>query len=169
MKTTTAFAAAILAAGLGTAQAGDWSQLIAAAGLTPAEARGMSLTEIHAYKINRESPGDAQVTASSRSYPVFSAASHAQLVAVAGVSARDARSMTLTEIAARKVNLGTRGDERIRLVAPADGSFDPAAHPQLVAAAGLDPAEARGLSLNEVHVLKFNREQDGDDRQAVAK
>ena len=58
MKTTTAFAAAIFAAGLGTAQAGDWSQLVAAAGLTPAEARGMSLTEIHAYKINRESAGD---------------------------------------------------------------------------------------------------------------
>ena len=167
MKTTVAFAAAMLA-GLGTAQAADWSQLVAAAGLTPSEARGMSLTEIHAYKINRESPGDAQVALSTRSYPVFNVAGHAQLVAVAGVSARDAQSMTLTEIAARKVNLGTRGDERIRLVAPADGSFDPAAHPQLVAAAGLTPAEAQGLSLNEISVFKFNREQDGDDRQAVA-
>ena len=163
-----AFAAAILAGFGAQAEAGDWSQLVAAAGLSPTEARGMSLTEIHAVKINRESAGDDEVTVSGRSYPAFEGAEHVQLVAVAGVSARDARSMTLTEISARKVNLGARGDEQIRLVVPAAGGFDATEHRQLLAAAGLEPGEAAGLTLNEVHVLNLNREQGGDDRQGIA-
>jgi hypothetical protein len=168
MKWITAMTVATVAAGLAApVAAGDWTQLIASAGLSPSEAQGMTLTEIAAHKINRESPGDDRVTVSTRSYPVFDVAGHSQLVAVAGVSPSAARGMTLTEISARKVNLGTRGDDRIPLVDPATRGFDPAAHPQLVAAAGLEPAEATGMSLNEVYVRKFNREQRGDDRQRI--
>ena len=148
MKTTTALIAAALAAELGAAaEAGDLSQLVAAAGLTPSEARGMSLTEIYAHKINRDSAGDEQVTVATRSYPVFDAASSTQLVAVAGVSSRDARSMSLTEISARKFNRGTRSDEQIPLFEQAAGSFDATDHPQLLAAADLDAGEAAGMSL----------------------
>ena len=35
-----------------------FAQLIASAGLSPSEARGMSLTEIAAYKFDRDTPND---------------------------------------------------------------------------------------------------------------
>jgi hypothetical protein len=163
MKTTIAapaiFALALAAAS--QAPAGDWSQLVASAGMTPAEAEGMTLTEIAAHKFNRESPADDTITVSSRSYPVFDVAAHRQLVAVAGLRPNEARSMTLTAIAARKVNLAAASDERIPIAAHG-GGFDATAHPQLVAAAGLAPAEAAGMSLAELHARKINREQGRD-------
>ncbi len=170
MTTTSAIGAAIVALGLGAfgqVSAGDWSQLIAAAGLTPAEAQGMTLTEIAAHKNNRETPVDAHVTVSTRSYPVFDVASHEQLVAVAGLGPNEARGMNLSEIAARKVNVAAATDERIPVAHHAPGSFDPASHAQLVAAAGLTADEAEGMTLQQVYVRKINREQRGDDRQGI--
>ena len=40
------------------AHAGNYTQLAAAAGITESEAAGMTLTEIHARKINREARGN---------------------------------------------------------------------------------------------------------------
>jgi hypothetical protein len=169
MKATYA-APAIVALALAAASqapAGDWSQLVASAGLTPAEAAGMTLTELHAHKINRESAADDAVTVSSRSYPAFDVAAHRQLVAVAGLRPSEAYSKTLTEIAARKVNLVAEGDERIPVVARGTG-FDATDHPQLLAAAGLAPAEAAGMSLAELHARKINREQGRDGEIALS-
>jgi hypothetical protein len=165
MKPTILMAPALVALALAAASqapAGDWSQLVASAGLSPAEAEGMTLTEIAAHKFNREARTDDTVTVSSRSYPVFDVAAHRQLVAVAGVRPSEARGMTLTEIAARKVNVAAEADEMIPIVASGAG-FDAGAHPQLAAAAGLTPAEASGMSLGEIHARKVNREQNRDD------
>jgi hypothetical protein len=139
---------------------------VASAGLTPAEAEGMTLTEIAAHKFNRETRTDDAITVSSRSFPVFDVAAHRQLVAVAGLGESEARSMTLTEIAARKVNVAATADERIPIVAHGAG-FDAADHPQLAAAAGVAPAEAAGMSLGELHARKVNREQGSDDEIAL--
>jgi hypothetical protein len=169
MKTTFALAPAILALALAAASqapAGDWSQLAASAGLTPAEAEGMTLQEIAARKFNRESPADDAITVSSRSYPMFDVAAHQQLVAVAGVGPSEALRMSLTEIAARKVNLVAAGDERIPLAAHGTG-FDAVAYPQLVAAAGVSPSEAADMSLAELHARKINREQGRDGKVSL--
>ena len=43
----------------------------------------------------------------------------------------------------------------------------PAFADQLAANAGLSPSEAQGLTLTQIAQIKFNRESDTDDRQAV--
>jgi hypothetical protein len=43
----------------------------------------------------------------------------------------------------------------------------PAFADQLAANAGLSPSEAQGLTLTQIAQVKFNRESDTDDRQAV--
>ena len=96
---------------------GDASQLAASAGLSPAEARGMSLTEIAVAKFNRNADNDNRqypvrgsgVTAISRS---TGNAGYAQLVANAGLSADEARGMSLTEIAVAKFNRNADSDSR---------------------------------------------------------
>ncbi len=164
--------AAILAGLIGAATplaAGDWSQLIAAAGLTPAEAEGMTLTELHAYKINRGAPRAAErVTVVARTLPAFDPRVHGYLV----VSARENPDVvyggSLSEIAAVKINRGSDPDERIPVLPERTAAFSPARSPQFVAAAGLSPEEAAGMTLTEIHVRKINREARGDDRQGIA-
>ena len=83
------------------------SQLAANAGLTPDEARGLSLTEVAAAKFNRGADSDDQqrvarpdeVTVISRS-AVGGASS--QLAANAGLTPDEARGLSLSEIAAAK-------------------------------------------------------------------
>ena len=172
MKWTSALSAvafATLVQPVVPANADGLSQLIAAAGLTEAEASGLTLSEIHARKINRETRGDDRVTVSSREHPAFSADEHRQLVAAAGLSAGDASGMRLDEIAAHKVNRGTSSDEGIPVAASRGRQFDPAQNPQLVAAAGLSVASAEGMSLSELARLKSNREARGDERQESAR
>ncbi|MCB1402598.1 MAG: hypothetical protein KDJ81_07320, partial [Rhodobacteraceae bacterium] len=43
---------------------------------------------------------------------------------------------------------------------------DTAAYSQLVAGSGLTPVEASGLTLNDLYVMKINRESRRDDRQS---
>jgi hypothetical protein len=149
--------------------AGDWSQLIAAAGLTTAEAQGMTLTELHAYQINRGSPRAAErVTVAKRSYPAFDARAHGQLVVSARENPEVAYGMSLSDIAAAKLNLGSDPDDRIPVLPERTVEFSPSRAPQLVAAAGLTPEEAAGMTLTEIYVRKINREARGDDRQGPA-
>jgi hypothetical protein len=141
------------------AAAQDYSQLAAGAGLSRSDAQALSLTEIAAYKFNRDSRGDEQQaivvrTASVRADP----ARHAQLIAAAGLTADEAAGLTLAELAAAKHNAGSRGDERIAAGAGGTG----ATGVRLAAAAGLDPAAAADLSLTEVAAIKFNRDTRDD-------
>jgi hypothetical protein len=160
-----AIAAALLGA---AAPAFAQSQLIASAGLTPAEASGMSLTEIAAAKFNRESNGDSQqrvlrrgdVTVISRS---VDGSPRSQLAASAGLTLGEARGLSLTEIAAIKFNRDSDGDNQQRVARPGDvtvisRSADGSAWSQLAASAGLTPEEARGLSLSDIAAAKFDRD-----------
>ena len=147
------------------AAAEDYSQLAAGAGITRAQAGALTLSEIAAYKFNRDTRGDEQQPIAEPSAAVrVDPAAHAQLIAAAGLTPAEAAGMSLSEIAAAKHNAGTRGDERQTVVAA--GGMGKAGD-QLVAVAGLDPAAASGLSLTEVAAVKFNRDTRADDRQTV--
>jgi hypothetical protein len=96
-----------------------------------------------------------------------SAADVGQLTAVAGISAAEAASMSLTEVAAAKFNRdGDRDDQQTVGGAQAPIMVDAGRHAQLIAAAGLTPAEARGLTLSELAAGKSNASSD-DDQQIV--
>lgn len=171
MKRTLTVSAALLA-GLVAAPvtwADGMEQLVAAAGLSPSEASGMSLTEIYAHKINRESGRDEKVTVSSRTISGFRASEYDQLVASAGLGMDEAQGMSLAEIAATKTNRGATRDERIPAPRQPVAASDAAAYPQLAASAGLTVEQARGMSLAEVYRLKQNGETGRDGWQRASK
>jgi hypothetical protein len=91
----------------------------------------------------------------------------AQLIAAAGLTPDEAQGMTLAELASHKTSFNARHDERQVVVSGRSiEGIDPSAHRQLVAAAGITEAEALGVSLNDLYVLKINRESSRDDRQS---
>lgn len=145
-------------------------QLAASAGLSPAEAQGMSLTEIAQYKFNRGvshsdqqgvgiEPGSGGVTT--------------QLSARVGA---EPGTMSLNELTVAKYNAETRQDDRqgpasttsVTVISRSFGGMSPA-RGQFIANAGLTPAEADGLTLNEIAAYKFNQGVSYSDWQAVAK
>lgn len=142
------------------------AQLIGNAGLSAAEAEGMSLTEIAVAKFNRDSDQDGRqviVTPGSGGYT-------AQLAASAGLGAAEASGLSLTEIAVAKFSHNADHDDRQYFVGGdkvtvATRSIRGADRSQLAASAGLSPEAARGMSLTEIAVAKFNRGADGQDRQ----
>lgn len=75
--------------------------------------------------------------------------------------------LTLDEVYAAKINRESGHDEH--QATPGRGAtaarFEPAAQTQLVAAAGLEPGEAEGLSLDQVFALKTSRNARNDERQ----
>jgi len=164
MKTnlkTIAIAAVLLGAG---APAFAQSQLTANAGLTPAEAAGLSLTEIAAAKFSRNAGSDEQVPVVVRGTP---SGNYDQLAASAGLSPEEAEGMSLKEIFVAKINAESGGDDQ--QIVKSDGPTamsrsvgNGASHPQLVAGAGLSADEAAGLSLSEIAAAKFARDT-GDD------
>jgi hypothetical protein len=155
---TLALAATLLGA---AAPAFAQSQLIASAGLTPAEAEGLSLSEIAVAKFNREADtGDRQA-----SFTPGSGGDVSQLAASAGLTPDEARGLSLTEIAAAKFNRGADGDDRQRVLRGGDvtvisRSVGDRSRSQLAASAGLTPDEARGLTLTEIAAAKFDRDTD---------
>jgi hypothetical protein len=165
---TTASVLALSLLALSPVSAQSRTQLAASAGLTVAEAQGMTLNEIYAAKINRESGRDGQQIVSRTATPTTVVVSRdAQLIASAGLTPEEAQGMTLAELASNKASYNARRDERQVVVSSRsiDG-IDPSSHRQLVAAAGITDAEALGVSLNDLYVLKINRESSRDDRQS---
>lgn len=115
MKRTLQTAAAALAIALAgvSASAQEASQLAASAGLTAAEARSMTLSEIFAAKANRGASFDErQVVVSSRSATMAGDPATRQLIAQTSLSFGEAASLSLNEIAAIKFNRGSRTDQR---------------------------------------------------------
>jgi hypothetical protein len=165
---TTASVLALSLLALSPVNAQSWTQLAASAGLTAAEAQDMTLTEIYAAKINRESDRDGQQLVFRRAAPrAVVVTRDAQLIATAGLTPEEAQGMTLAALASYKTSFNARHDERQVVVSGRSiEGIDPSAHRQLVAAAGITEAEARGLSLNDLYVLKINKESRGDDRQS---
>jgi hypothetical protein len=67
MNSPLSVGAATVALALGAAApaaASNWSQLVAAAGLSPGKAEGMTLSELAAHEVNRDGAADNDVTAS---------------------------------------------------------------------------------------------------------
>ena len=81
-------------------------QLAGNAGLTPAEAQGLTLTEVAAAKFNRGSSDDNQQTVVPRDEVTLISRSVgsdvSQLAANAGLTPEEARGLSLSEIAAVK-------------------------------------------------------------------
>jgi hypothetical protein len=158
MKYLNAIAAAAIAFAAAPAFA---DQLAANAGLSPAEAQGLSLTEIAQVKFNRDTRGDDRHV-----FPVpGDAGGYGQLAAAAGLSASEAAGMSLDEIFVAKINREARGDEQQAAVKSggvtmASRSAGGAAHVQLAASAGI--SDAAGLSLTEIAAAKFAAESDDD-------
>jgi hypothetical protein len=166
--TTSLMLAALFAAS--SAQA-DISQLIRNTGLSPAEAEGMSLSEIAGAKFNRDADGNDR-------QPVFRPAAgnskssrglgheetRQQLISHVGLPSETAEGLSLDHIAAMKFNRSASADERqpvptveVERQRPAGGASDAARH-QLAAAARLSREDASGLSPAELagHVLRAN-------------
>ena len=131
------------------------SQLIASAGLTPEQAEGLTLNQIAVAKANRN-------------------LSHADRQAVviepgdAGVSDAELRAF-----AVENYNKGQSFSDRITFIEPVGATVssrsvvDVERHAQLIASAGLTPAQASGLTLNEIVAFKANRTVSRSDRQTV--
>ena len=158
----------IAAAALALAAAPAFAdQLAANAGLSAAEAQGLTLSQIAQVKFNREA-ADADRSLASIP-PTDGSADPSKLAASAGIAPDAHPGMTLTEIAAVKFNNDTRPDDR-QSVAHSSGVVvasrsvsDPGkAFVQLVASAGLTPVEAEGMSLTSIAAYKFDRDTPDD-------
>jgi hypothetical protein len=128
-----------------------------AAGLSPAEARGLSLNEIAVAKFNRDVSGaDRQ-----RIVTPGSAGATGQLAASAGLSPDQADRLSVTEIAAAKFSRDTENAhdvvrrDAVTAITRSVGASD---RGQLAAVSGLNPDEARSLSLTEIARAKFARD-----------
>lgn len=157
MKTYLNPLAAVLAVALAGPALAD-SQLAANAGLDPAQAAGLSLTEIAQAKFNR----DAGFTQNAQHAADASAFGKANLAGSAGLTADAARDLSLSEIAAVKFSRGSRDNNQIRPAgldaSLATRSLDGNSRAQLVSNAGLSADEAAGLTLTDIAAAKFDRD-----------
>jgi hypothetical protein len=158
-----AYASLALAAALAASAAeADTRQLVAHARLAPAEAEGLTLSEIAAHFFNKStSAGNRQtvVHVSSRG----AQPSVGQLAASAGLSPEEVSGLSLTQIAAQVFNKGASSDDQQIVVrVPGRNAGIPA---QLAASAGLSPEEASGLSLTEIAARFFNEDNAPQDWQ----
>lgn len=166
MKSIVSTAAVVIGLAL-PATAGDYSQLAASVGIDASTASTLSLTEIAAAKFSADGGQDADQIVSKPGVVMVDPVRHAQLIAAADLTPAEARGLTLTELAAGKFNADASADEAQTARAVTMSTRGPVAivPAQLAAAADLTPAEARGMSLNEIYVAKINAEARGDDRQ----
>ena len=155
-----------LSSGVAPAGASDLTQLAAGAGVSVAEAQGMTLSELAALKFNRDTRSDDRQAVAHDATPVkVDAGRHAQLIAAAGLTPAEAEGMTLAELAANKHNAGADPNERFVVVMSSRGPVRIGS--QLAAAAGLEGAEAQGMSLTAIAAAKFNRDSSDDNQQTV--
>ncbi|PZQ51535.1 MAG: hypothetical protein DI556_05110 [Rhodovulum sulfidophilum] len=137
-------------------------QLVAAAGLSQAEASDLSLAEIAQAKFNRGDRGDATPLIVARE--PASAANRDRFARSVGVSSDEAEGLSLGQLAAIKFNRTQTGGDRLPVKGAASiatrSAQNPAARAQLIANAGLDQDEAAGLTLTEIAQAKFNRDTD---------
>jgi hypothetical protein len=100
--------------------------------------------------------------------PAFAQEARAQLAANAGLTAAEARGLSLDELAVLAHNRGTsRDNQQVIVMRHNTGSVDAIERRQLILAAGLTPAQAADLSLDELTVHKHNRDVGQDDRIVI--
>jgi hypothetical protein len=158
-RTFPTFTAALVAVSLAaSASAGS---LASNAGIDPAEAKSMTLTEIAQHKFNRG------VSYSDRQAVVIPAThgggDRSQLAASAGLSPEAALGMSLNALAIAKFNSDTRRDDRQGVIPPSQTTVvsrsfggPPVSHRQLVRSAGLTQRQADGMTVTEIVRHKFN-------------
>jgi hypothetical protein len=123
---------------------------------------GVTLTEAAQAKFNRDTRGDDRHV---KPIPGSSEPSR-QFYASAGLTMGEGRGWDLEQVFVAKINRESRGDDQQRLVAAEPVTMGTRAYgqggdySQLAASAGLDPAEARGMSLTEIAAAKFAAESD---------
>lgn len=151
------FAAAALLSLGSVAVLADTAQIAAGLGLDPAEAAGLSLTEIAVMKRNAEARGDDRSgipTAGDAGV-----AARIQLGYAAGVTPAEAAGMSLSELAAAKMFREARGDDK---VSPRIDRRPASADAQFVASAGIKPEIARGQSFHAIFLEKIARGSSDD-------
>ncbi len=151
-----ALIAATVAALSATAPAFANSQLIASAGLTPAQAEGLTLNQITAAKYNSgKSFSDRQAVVVERG--VSGDPAGLEAFAIANYNAGKSQTDVQNPVAGSGLTVSSRA---LDAQSPARA--------QLIASAGLTPAQAEGLTLNEIAAVKSNSGKSYSDRQHVA-
>ena len=136
------------------------------AGTQVVAGNGVTLTEAAQAKFNRDTrPDDRHPIV----VPGQASGNYGQLAAVAGLTAEEAQGMSLNEIYVAKINREARGDDKQavkggQVTMGTRTSPSTASNGQLIAAAGLSPAEAAGMSLTEIAAAKFAHDTDTDDK-----
>ena len=137
---TTAFALSLTALTPALAE-GEWTQLIANAGLTPAEAEGLSLEQIAVYEFNRSSRPDDAIGVVAHDEPgACRRSTYGQLDRVGRASvALKPENMTLREVFAYKLDRDGREDLHLSDGGTTRTPVIPSAHAQLIAAIRSQP------------------------------
>jgi len=141
------------------------SQLIASAGLTRSEAAGMTLSQIAAYKFNRNVSESDRQTVPGSVVAHASDAGSATFARHVGVSTRGMPTPSLTEIAARHFNHGVGPSDQQTVTRPVPGSGSDLS--QLAASAGLGADGAEGRTLTEIAGYLFNIGVSPSDQQTI--
>jgi hypothetical protein len=120
---------------------------------------GLTLTEAAQVKFNRDTRPDDRHVAVTPGQP---SGAYGRLAASFGMTAEEAEGMSLAEVFVAKINHGASGtDQQLvkgdGVVMGTRSPYHAAGRAQLVASAGLSPAEAGSMSLTEVAAAKFAR------------
>ena len=167
MKTAlkSALAALALAAAAVPASAQNLDQLIASAGLTRSEAAGITLSQIAAYKFNRDVSWADRQTVPGSVVASASASGRATLARNVHLSTRGMPTPSLTELAARHFNRGVSTVDQQAVTRPIPGAGSD--NRQLAASAGLGQDGAEGRTLTEIAGHLFNRGVSAADQQTI--
>jgi hypothetical protein len=125
---------------------------------------GVTLTEAAQAKFNRDTRGDDRHVKPNTG----SSEPSRQFYASAGLTIGEGRSMPVDQVHVAKINREARGDDHQLLVVGEPVTMGTRAYGQggdyrqLAASAGLDAAEASGMSLTEIAAAKFAKESSDD-------
>lgn len=143
---------AVIAAALAVLGVG----LPAHAGTQVVAGNGLTLTDAARIKFNRDTRADDRQV---KVEPVTPSGDYGRLAASFGMDPADAAGLSLAQIFVLKINHGEGTTDRqlvkgsgVGMATRSPGGTD---HAQLAASAGLDPAEAAGMSLGEIAAAKF--------------
>lgn len=146
----TAGALVLLLATAATAVSADSVQLVASAGMNPADAANASMTEIATAKFNADTRRDDRIVVASQAVAADPFA-HAQLFAAAGIT--PVEGLDLRDLAVAKRNRETRGDDVTRRYSPGATNN----HAQLMASIGVAPEIGRSVDLNAIYLEEIVR------------
>lgn len=142
-------------------------QIAEETGIPPEQAMQLSLDELAALKFNRGSSTDDEIAAFDPANPVMSEATLEQLAQNAGITVEEARTLSLNELGALVFNSSSSADEEIAVGDPSNPPIDNATLEQMAQLAGIPVEEARGMRLNELSALIFNKGSNADDQITV--